>query len=171
MIMHIKHRHFIQKSEIKALKEDVLKQYDETFLNQVFPKKSSIEVIQTEKGDTLFVINKELKLWKTEKDGYIPVLTFLLNNKVKIKTIVVDMGAIRYIANGADVMRPGITQIDPSIRKNDIVQIIDETHDRAIAVGKTMYNAKEIETRDSGKVVKNLHTIQDAIWEFEKEFR
>ena len=62
--MHIKHRHYIQKSEIKALKENVLKQYDETFLNQVFPKKSSIEVIQTEKGDTLFVINKELKLWK-----------------------------------------------------------------------------------------------------------
>ena len=64
-----------------------------------------------------------------------------------------------------------VCQIDPSIRKNDIVQIVDETHDRAIAVGKTMYDAKEVETMDSGKVVKNLHTIQDAIWEFEKEFR
>ena len=140
-------------------------------MNQVFPKKANIELIQTEKGDTLFVINKELKLWKTEDDGYIPVLTFLLNNKVKIKTIVVDMGAIRYVANGADVMRPGITQIDPAIKKNDIVQIVDETHDRAIAIGKAIYNAQEIEMRDSGKVIKNLHTIQDAIWEFEKEFR
>ena len=169
--MHIKHRHFIQKSEVKALKNDVLRQYDDTFLNQVFPKKASIELIQTEKGDILYAINKELKIWKTEEDGYIPVLTFLLNNKVKIKSIVVDMGAIRFVANSADVMRPGITHIDPTIKKNDIVQIVDETHDRAIAVGKAMYNAKEMETKKSGKVVKNLHTIQDEIWEFEKEFR
>ncbi|MFX0060440.1 MAG: PUA domain-containing protein [Candidatus Heimdallarchaeota archaeon] len=169
--MHIKQRHYIQKSEIKALKEEVLKQYNEQFLNQLFPKKASIELIQTEKGDTLYAINKELKIWKTDEDGYIPVLTFLLNNKVKIKSIVVDMGAIRYVANGADVMRPGITRIDPSIKKDNIVQIIDETHDRTIAVGKAMYNAKEMEEMKEGKVVKNLHTIQDSIWKFEKEFR
>lgn len=171
MIMYIKQRHYIQKSEIKALKEEVLKQYNEQFLNQLFPKKASIELIQTEKGDTLYAINKELKIWKTDEDGYIPVLTFLLNNKVKIKSIVVDMGAIRYVANGADVMRPGITRIDPSIKKDNIVQIIDETHDRTIAVGKAMYNAKEMEEMKEGKVVKNLHTIQDSIWKFEKEFR
>ncbi|MFX0178121.1 MAG: PUA domain-containing protein [Candidatus Hodarchaeota archaeon] len=169
--MYIKQRHYIQKSEIKALKEEVLKQYNEQFLNQLFPKKASIELIQTEKGDTLYAINKELKIWKTDEDGYIPVLTFLLNNKVKIKSIVVDMGAIRYVANGADVMRPGITRIDPSIKKDNIVQIIDETHDRTIAVGKAMYNAKEMEEMKEGKVVKNLHTIQDSIWKFEKEFR
>ncbi|MFX1406260.1 MAG: DUF1947 domain-containing protein [Promethearchaeota archaeon] len=169
--MNIKQRHYIQKSEIKALKEAVMKQYDEEFLNQVFPKKSKIEIIQTEEGDTLYAINKELKMWKTDDDGFIPVLTFLLNNKVKIKSIVVDMGAIRYVANGADVMRPGITRIDPSIKKDDIVQIIDETHDRAIAVGKAMFNAKKMEDMKEGKVVKNLHTIQDSVWKFEKEFR
>jgi PUA domain protein len=171
MNMNIKQRHYIQKSEIKALKEDVLKQYDEGFLTQVFPKKANIEVILTEKDDILYAINKELKLWKTEKDGYIPVLTFLLNNTVKIKPIVVDMGAIKYVANGADVMRPGITKIDPSIKKDDIVQIIDETHNRAIAVGKAMFNAKEMEEMKEGKVVENLHTIQDDVWKFEKQFR
>jgi len=171
MIMNIKQRHYIQKSEIRALKDAVLSQYNEEFLNQVFPKKGRIELIQTEKGDMLYAINKELKIWKTEEDGFIPVLTFLLNNKVKIKSIVVDMGAIRYVANGADVMRPGITNIDPSIKKNDIVQIIDETHDRPIAVGKAMFNAKKMEEMKEGKVVKNLHTIQDSIWKFEKEFK
>ena len=169
--MHIKHRHYIQKSEIKTLKEDFLKQYDEEFLNQVFPKKAKIEVIQTEQGNTLYAINKELKIWKTDEDGFLPVLTFLLNNKVKIKSIVVDMGAIRYVANGADVMRPGITRIDPSIKKDEIIQIIDETHDRPIAVGKAMFNAKKMEDMKEGKAVKNLHTIQDSIWKFEKEFK
>ncbi|NVM38303.1 MAG: RNA-binding protein, partial [Candidatus Lokiarchaeota archaeon] len=100
-----------------------------------------------------------------------PVLTLLLNNQVNLKTIVVDFGAIRYVANGADIMRPGITKIDPSIKKGDIVRIIEETKNRALAVGKAIFDAPEMETKTSGKVVKNLHTIQDSVWEFEKQFK
>jgi PUA-domain protein len=168
--MNIKQRHFIQKSQIKELKEDILKQYDEKFLAQIFPKKAKIELIQTDAGDTLFAINNVLSLWKS-KEGYIPVLTLLLNNQVILKKVVVDKGAIKYVTNAADVMRPGITKIDPSIKKGDIIEIVDETHDRSLAVGKAMYDADEIERKDSGKVIKNLHTIQDSVWEFEKEFR
>ena len=168
--MKIKSRHFIRKSELKPLKEEILKQYDDSFIEQVFPKKSNVEVIQTESGDTLYAVNNELKLWKS-KYGYIPVLTLLLNNRINLKTIVVDFGAIRYVANGADVMRPGITKIDPTIEKGDIVKIEEETHHRALAVGKALYNATEMEATTSGKVIKNLHTIQDPIWEFEKKFK
>jgi len=168
--MKIKHRHFIRKSELKPLKDKILKQYDQNFVDQIFPKKSNVEVIETEAGDTLFAINNVLKLWKS-KEGYIPVLTLLLNNQVDLKTIVVDFGAIRYVANGADVMRPGITKIDPSIKKGDIVRIIEETKNRALAVGKALFDAPEMETKSSGKVVKNLHTIQDSVWEFEKQFK
>ena len=168
--MHIKQRHFIQKSQIKELKEDILKQYDENFLYQIFPKKARIELIQTEAGDTLYAVNGILALWKSS-EGYIPVLTLLLNNKVDLKKIVVDMGAIRYVTNGADIMRPGITEIDPTIKKDEIIKIVDETHDRALAVGKALLNAHEMESKTSGKVVKNLHTIQDSVWDFEKSFK
>lgn len=168
--MKIKHRHFIRKSELKPLKDEILKQYDQTFVDQIFPKKSNVEVIQTEAGDTLYAINNVLKLYKS-KDGYIPVLTLLINNQIILKAIVVDFGAVRYVANGADVMRPGITKIDPSIKKGDIVEIREETKNRALAVGKAMYDAPDMELKNSGKVVKNLHTIQDSIWEFEKQFK
>ncbi|MFX0037583.1 MAG: PUA domain-containing protein [Candidatus Hermodarchaeota archaeon] len=168
--MKIKNRHFIKKTELKPLKDEILKQYDQKFIDQIFPKKSNVELIQTESGDILYAVNNELKIWKS-KDGYIPVLTLLLNKKVDLKTIVVDFGAVRFVANGADVMRPGITKINPSIKKGDIVQIIEETQNRALAVGKAMFDALEMEKKSSGKVVKNLHTIQDQIWIFEKEFR
>ncbi|MFW9896014.1 MAG: PUA domain-containing protein, partial [Candidatus Thorarchaeota archaeon] len=138
--------------------------------DQIFPTKSSVELIQTESGDILYAVNNELKLWKL-KDDYIPVLTLLLKNRVELKTIIVDFGAIRYVANGADVMRPGITSIDPSIKKGDIVKIEEETRHRALAVGKALYDAAEMEAKDSGKVIKNIHTIQDPIWQFEKEFK
>ena len=168
--MKIKQRHFIRKSELRPIKEEILKQYDQKFVDQIFPQKSNVELIQTEAGDTLYAINNTLKLFKS-KDGYIPVLTLLLKNQVDLKTIVVDFGAIRYVANGADVMRPGITKIDSNIKKGDIVAILEETKHRALAVGKAMFDAPEMETKTSGKVIKNLHTIQDSIWDFEKQFK
>ena len=168
--MNIRNRHFIKHTEIKKLKDVILKQYDEKFINQIFPVKCIVEVINTEAGDTLYAVDNELKLWKS-KDGYIPVLTLLLNKKIDLKTIVVDFGAIRHVANGADIMRPGITNIDPSIKKGDIVTVEEETHHRALAVGRALFDAADMESKDSGKVVKNIHTIQDPIWQFEKAFK
>ena len=168
--MNIKQRHFIQKSQIRELQDDLLNQYDEKFVAQIFPKKARIELIQTEAGDTLYAVNNVLKLWKS-KEGYIPVLTLLLNRQVEMKKVVVDKGAIRFVTNSADVMIRGVTQIDPSIKKGDIVVIVDENHDRALAIGKAMFDAKEMENKNSGKVVKNLHTIQDNVWKFEKQFK
>ena len=167
--MNIKQRHFIQKSQIKELQEDVLKHYDEKFLNQIFPKKARVEVIQTEAGDTLYAINNVLKLWKS-KDGYIPVLTLLFNKQVDLKEIAVDKGAIRFVSNNADVFRAGITEIDKSIKKGDILQIVDENNHRAIAVGKAMYNAKEMEDMKEGKVIKNLLCVKSKVWNFIKHF-
>ena len=167
--MNIKQRHFIQKSQIKELQEDILKRYDEKFLNQIFPKKARVEVIQTEAGDTLYAINNVLKLWKS-KDGYIPVLTLLFNKQVDLKEIAVDKGAIRFVSNNADVFRAGITEIDKSIKKGDILQIVDENNHRAIAVGKAMYNAKEMEDMSEGKVIKNLLCVKSKVWNFIKHF-
>ena len=160
--MNIKQRHFIQKSQIKELQHDILLNYDEKFVEQIFPKKARIELIQTDAGDTLYAVNNVLKLWKSN-EGYIPVLTLLLNKQVDLKKIVVDKGAIRFVTNGADVMRPGITKIDPSIKMGNIVVIVDENHDRALAIGRAMFDAKQMEDKKSGKVVKNLHTIQDDL--------
>ncbi|TFG17072.1 MAG: RNA-binding protein [Promethearchaeota archaeon] len=170
--MNIRQRHFIKSSEIKDLKSEIFKQYNKSFLEKVFPAKSKVELILTEQGDTLYAVNNELKLWKSKEHGFIPVLTQLINNKIELKKVVVDMGAIKFITvNAADVMRPGITKIDPTIKKGDIIEIVDETHDRSLAVGKALYDADEMEKKDSGKVIKNLHTIQDSVWEFEKQFK
>lgn len=168
--MKIRQRHFIKSSEIRLLKEEILKEHSSDFVNQIFPKKCRVELILTEKGDILYAINNVLKLWKSN-EGYIPVLTLLLKNKVNLKTIVVDMGAVRFVTNGADIMRPGITKIDPLIKKGELLKIVDEKNNRALAVGKAMFDAKEMEAKTSGKVIKNLHTIKDDIWQFEKQFK
>jgi PUA domain protein len=168
--MKIRQRHFIKSSEIKTLKNEIIKDFDEKFINQIFPEKCRVEMILTEEGDILYAVNDELTLWKS-KDGYIPVLSLFLKKEINLKTITVDMGAVKFVTNKADIMRPGITKIDPRINKGDIVKIVDETHNRVLAIGKTLLDANEMETMTSGKVIKNLHTIKDPVWQFQKNFK
>ncbi|TXT61953.1 MAG: PUA domain containing protein [Promethearchaeota archaeon] len=168
--MNITKRHFIRKDELDELKQSLGEMYGETFIEEVFPKKSRVEIIITEEDDNLYAINGKLALWNS-KEGYIPVLPFLLDNRIGLKSIIVDMGAVPYVTlNQADIMRPGITEIDSSIEKGDIVRIADEKNNRTLAVGKAMYGAKEMEQKEKGKVVKNLHTINDDMWEFAERF-
>ena len=76
------------------------------------------------------------------------------------------------LATRPDIMRPGITKIDPTIKKGEIIEIVDETHNRALAVGKALFNAEEMKKKTSGKVIKNLHTIKkDPVWTFAKDFK
>ena len=167
--MNIRPRHFIKHTEIKHLKDEITQQYDETFFKKLFPKKANVEYVLAENGDEFYAINHDLKLWKSKKDGFIPVLTQLLEEKIILKKVIVDMGAIKFLTlNKADVMRPGITKIDPSIKKDEIIQIVDETHNRALAVGKALYNAKEMLEKNKGKVIRNLHTINDDVWKLAK---
>ena len=75
------------------------------------------------------------------------------------------MGAVPFISKGADVMRPGIKEIDSNIEKHGPVIIIDEKHGKPIAVGIAMYSFDEISSMKEGKVIKTLHYIGDKIWQ------
>ncbi|TXT59966.1 MAG: PUA domain containing protein [Promethearchaeota archaeon] len=169
--MKIKTRHFIRKDEKEDLKKKLSEKFSAEVVEQIIPKESKVEIIINDEEDTLYAVNNKLKLWESKKHGIIPVLTLLLDNRIGLKNIIVDEGAIRFVTNGADIMRPGITKIDPDIKKGDIIRVADEDHDRTLAIGKAMYDAFEMEKKDSGKVVENVHTIKDDIWEFEKNFR
>ncbi len=98
-------------------------------------------------------------------DGeYYPVLKLALKETLSLKKVIIDMGAVPHIAAGADVMRPGITSFDETIQKNDEVLILDLKNGKAIAVGKALFDAAEIKAMTSGKAIKNLHYVGDAIW-------
>ena len=48
--MKIRNRHFIKKTELKPLKAEILKHYDQKFVDQIFPTKSNVELIETGEG-------------------------------------------------------------------------------------------------------------------------
>ena len=66
-------------------------------------------------------------------------------------------------------MRPGIVDIPDNFNQDDLVVIIEELHNKSLAIGKTMYSSSEILDLDTGVVIKNLHYVGDAIWNNYKE--
>lgn len=96
------------------------------------------------------------------KDGALfPTLRIV--DLIEIKRVVVDMGAVPYIANGADVMSPGIASADPDIKTGDIVAIVDERHGKTIAMGLALVDGVGMKA-PKGKAVKNIHHVGDRIW-------
>lgn len=86
----------------------------------------------------------------------------------RLASVWVDMGAVPRVASGADVMRPGIVKMDV-FRTGDVVLVRDVTHSKPLAVGQALMSSEEASTLSKGKVVKNLHHVDDIVWRMLKQ--
>jgi PUA domain protein len=128
--------------------------------------KANIEVLKTDYGE-VFLINGSPLLFRTGKD----VLPTLFFKKISalLPTAIVDMGAVPYVCNGADIMAPGIVRLQGEFSKGDIILVVDEKHGKPLALGESLYDAEKAKNAKQGAVVKNLHFVGDKIWNFAKE--
>mgnify|MGYP000026437002 CR=1 FL=1 len=88
----------------------------------------------------------------------------------KFPNVMVDMGAVKFICKGANVMRPGITKFS-DFEKGEIVCVIEESQRKFLAVGKAEIPSKQLDETKKGEVIKNMHYISDIFWESEKEIK
>ena len=100
------------------------------------------------------------------------ILPFLDDTDVleKFPYVKVDMGAIKFVCKGANVMRPGITKFS-DFESGEIVCVIEESQNKFLAVGKAEMSSKEAEDASKGEVIKNMHYISDDFWEAKKEIK
>jgi len=88
----------------------------------------------------------------------------------KFPYVTVDMGAIKFVCKGANVMRPGITKFS-DFESGEIVCVIEESQKKFLAVGKAKMSSKELDGTSKGEVIKNMHYISDNFWESKKEIK
>ena len=115
-----------------------------------------------EKTDKSIIVNGEPMFFFIE-DKPIPTIRALMKKQV-LKTITVDMGAVRFVIAGADIMRPGITAIDDGIQKDDFVAVKEVSHGKILAVGISLFSSGELRDMKTGKAVKNVHWVGDEVW-------
>ena len=169
--LEIHQRHFLKSKDKKIFIRNLYAYYPNNVneLEKFAHNKSRIEWIKLGNNEEIYAIEGRLAFWLKD-DEFIPLLSFLLKHDLPFKHVVVDEGAIKFVAKGADIMRPGIIKIDSNIEKDDIVLIRDPNHHKVLAVGRAMFDAAEMEKKEKGKVIKAVHSLADKIWEFSKNY-
>jgi PUA domain protein len=159
----VKKRHSIRKSQAQAL---LARLFDQIGNSALFFHADMIEVIETNADVSLFLVNKKMVLLDTG-DWVFPTLQGAIQFPFPERRVVVDAGAIPYVVNGADVMRPGIVSVSDDVKADSPVQIVDERHGKPLAIGIALFDAPDIRARTSGKMCKNIHHVGDEIWNIE----
>jgi len=160
--MKIKSRNVLRKTDQKALVNDIVEAFGDAsrFENR------KLEYVESEGQDFIFVDGEPL-LFKI--DGKIfPTVKGALKLNPARRRVVVDPGAVKFIINGADTMSPGIVDADPEIKEGDLVIIVEQTHGKAIGIGRALVEGKKM-VGGKGKAVKAIHYVGDEIWNLEQK--
>lgn len=101
--------------------------------------------------------------------GIAPTVRGLLTFPATKRWVTVDMGAVRFIYNGADVMAPGIVEADPAIRVGDVVWVQDEKNRRPLAVGRAIKDGPTMAREEKGRAIETIHHVGDDLWRLGEE--
>lgn len=158
LILKVKQRYYLKKKKLKELKRD-LKEY-----SNMIPDKASVELLEVDPNPFILIDGQPYIIVIDDKP--FPTLKATLKNDIGGKKVTVDMGAVKFVTNGADIMSPGIVATDDNVNIDDIVLIVEETHHKPLAIGIALITGKEMVENNSGKAVKTIHHIGDEIWNF-----
>jgi PUA-domain protein len=158
-------RHFLKAKEVKSVVNEASEKLKVDF-NQIFRSKVKMELVETDFAE-IFLINGKPLLFRIEGK----ILPTLIFNELSASVcrVVVDMGAVPYVCNGASVMAPGIVRFEGGFKKGDLAFVVDEKHGKAIAVGEAVYDVDTAKKVTKGVVMENIHFVGDKIWNFIKK--
>ena len=102
-----------------------------------------------------------------------PFLTVrgLLKYPATKRWVTVDMGAVPFVYNGADVMAPGIVDAEPGIQPGDLVWVRDEKNRRPLAIGEALMSGPGMVASEKGKAIRSIHHVGDVLWKLDEEPR
>ena len=159
----VKKRHSIRKSQGQDLLTRLAEQIGPS--SELF-RADMIEVIETNADVSLFLVNKR-PLLMDSGTWVFPTLKGAVQIPFPERRVAVDAGAIPYVVNGADIMRPGIVSVTDDVKAGCPVQIVDERHGKPLAIGIALFDAPEMRAATAGKMVKKFHHVGDEVWNLE----
>ena len=163
--MNVKSRHHLRADAIDAIETALADgldvEVDADTYEKVSFEDSDWEVVLVDGEPAVFYVPND------ESGAEDPFLTVRGANEYPPaeNVVTVDAGAISFVSDGADVMRPGIVTADESIAAGDLVVIEEETHGKVLAIGRARVDGTEM-VGDEGKVVDTIHHVGDDLYEF-----
>ena len=154
----------LSKRETSILKDLIRAKWP--FGAQNFEGEKNFICYELEKGRRI-VSNKAFIAIQTDSETIVP---FLGTGQIltAFPSVVVDMGAVKFVCNGARVTRPGIIKFD-IFNRGDLVTVKDEKYSKVLAVGRALEDSNTAINNNKGYVIDNIHYIGDDFWESYKE--
>ncbi|UCC33313.1 MAG: DUF1947 domain-containing protein [Candidatus Bathyarchaeota archaeon] len=153
-------RHFLREKET----EDILHELSRNLhveTQQLLGSKPRIEVAETQSIDVYLLNGKPVLV---RLNHTLSPTLFFEEILQLLPRIMVDLGAVPHICNGADLMAPGIVRILGDFNEDDILLIADEKHQKPLAIGKALSDSQHMKRVRHGKVVQNIHYVGDRLW-------
>ena len=154
--MEYKNRHRLKDKKI----EKYVEQMQDKLGDSPFHLGDQVDVADTENGKVVIANDKVQATFFD--DEVFPTIKGFLDMGATKRYVTVDMGAVKFVYNGADVMAPGIVDADESIEEGQLVWVRDVEHKKPLAVGRAMTDGRTMIGSDSGKVIKSLHHVGDG---------
>jgi PUA-domain protein len=157
--MQVKSRHHLRSDEVDAVETNVSEALG------VDLEGDSYELVEFEDdpADLVLVAGEPLVTY-VDGEPFLTVRGLNATDPTR-RTVTVDAGAISFVSDGADVMRPGIVEADPDVEEGDLVAINEEAHGKFLAVGRALVDGPEM-AGDAGRVVESIHHVGDDRYEF-----
>ena len=160
-------RYFLKARRAKTLLKKASRQLGASLVD-VFGGGRSFELLEAESAE-IFLVDREPLLIKVDEKVF-PVLTFKEIHSLMPK-VVVDMGAVGHICNGANVMAPGVVRYEGTFKTGDFVFVVDESHLKPIAVGEALHDVDVARSMERGVVTETIHFVGDRLWALLKELK
>ncbi|MEM3737084.1 MAG: DUF1947 domain-containing protein [Candidatus Bathyarchaeia archaeon] len=155
-------RYFLKGREINNLTEKIPAPIVNYLAEKHLKRRVVVEVAELEGWKVYFFEGRPL-LAETEDGKIFPTLGFTEVFSL-LPRVIVDMGAVPHICNGADIMAPGVVKIDGEFGGDSLLIIIDEKNLKPIAIGWSIYPSKNMSMTRRGKVAVNVHYVGDKLW-------
>lgn len=157
--MEVSSRHHLRSDDVREIADAL----DEGLGVDLDAESFELVELSDEDFDVVLVDGDPL-IWYPEGE---PFVTVRGANEFPPSTgvVTVDAGAISFVSDGADIMRPGITDANSAIEEGDLIVVEEEQHGKALAVGRALTSGDDM-VGNSGKVVENLHHVGDELYEF-----
>ena len=155
--MEITSRHHLRSDDVRRLREAIADRFGVEFEGEQF------EAIEFADRPFRLVLVDGIPMVLDGENG--PMLTVRGANAVEPRraVVTVDAGAVPFVSDGADVMRPGIVDADDGIATGDPVLIAEETHGKVLAIGRAQTAGPDM-VGDHGKVIESIHHVGDELY-------
>jgi len=159
-------RQFLREREAAQLLDEFSRKLGIDVRSLLDVKKPGIEVAEASSAEIYYANGRPI-IAKI-KEALVPTLLFE-EALLRLPKITVNMGAVPYVCNGADVLAPGVVRIEGAFGADDFVVVVDERHQKPLAVAMALDDSQVVRELSRGKVAKNLHYVGDALWNLLKK--